>query len=32
MIIGDIAYEWGTSKGVYNLKKDGPDIFENSQT
>jgi uncharacterized protein (TIGR02246 family) len=30
-IIGDIAYEWGTSKGVYNMKKGGPDIFENSR-
>jgi len=30
-VIGALAYEWGTSKGVYYMKNGGPDIFENSR-
>jgi ketosteroid isomerase-like protein len=30
-VIGELAYEWGTSRGVYYMKNDGPDIFENSR-
>lgn len=30
-VLGELAYEWGTSKGVYYMKDDGPDIFENSR-
>lgn len=30
-VIGGLAYEWGTSKGVYYMKNGGPDIFENSR-
>jgi uncharacterized protein (TIGR02246 family) len=30
-VVGDMAYEWGTSKGVYYMKNDGQNIFENSR-
>ncbi len=30
-VIGDMAYEWGTSRGAYYMKNGGPDIFENSR-
>lgn len=30
-VIGNVAYEWGTSKGVYYMKNGGPGIFENSR-
>jgi uncharacterized protein (TIGR02246 family) len=30
-LIGDMAYEWGTFRGVYYMKNGGPEIFENSR-
>lgn len=30
-IMGDLAYEWGTSRGAYYMKNGGPEIFENSR-
>ena len=30
-VIGDMAYEWGTSHGVYYMKNGGPAIFENTR-
>jgi len=30
-LIGELAYEWGTSKGIFYMKNGGPDIFENSR-
>jgi uncharacterized protein (TIGR02246 family) len=30
-VIGNLAYEWGTSRGIYYMKNGGPDIFENSR-
>lgn len=30
-VVGDVAYEWGTSRGAYYMKNGGPDIFENSR-
>jgi uncharacterized protein (TIGR02246 family) len=30
-LMGELAYEWGTSKGVFYMKNGGPDIFENSR-
>lgn len=30
-LVGDTAYEWGTFKGVYYMKNNGPEIFENSR-
>lgn len=30
-VMDDLAYEWGTIKGVYYMKTGGPDIFENSR-